>query len=247
MHMFEFLWTNVLYLPLYNALIFFYSISPGPDMGLALIFLTVAVRVVLLPFSIRSARSEHRMERLQPRIDELRQRYKYDVQKQREAIKSLLGKNSIGVMSTFVSLLFQILIFVVLYTIFSSGLQEIGRNHIYEWNLHPGVIDPYFFNWFNLIVPNNFASLFAAGVVLLHQALRKVKHISEASTVEKALIFGLPIGTYAATIVLPSAKAIFIAVSVIFSLWIRFVKWIVTRYIVKDEKLKKSVEDLWTN
>ncbi len=245
--MFEFIWTNVLYLPLYNLLMFFYTISPGPDMGLGLIFFTVFIRVVLLPLSIRSARSEHRMERLEPAIDAIKERYRNNVQKQREVIKSILAKNRIGVMSALISIAFQLLIFIVLYTIFSSGLQEIGRNTIYSWNLHPKYIDPNFFDWFNLIIPNQLASLFAAGVVLLHQSLRRVKHISEASTVEKALIFGLPIGTYLAVAILPSAKAIFIATSVLFSIWIRLVKWIVIKYVIKEEKLKKSIDDLWTN
>lgn len=245
--MFEFIWYDILYQPLYNALIFFYTISPGKDMGLAVIFLTVAIRVVLLPFSIRSARSEHRLERLKPTIDELKVQYKYDVEKQRIAIKRLLHKNRIGVLSNVASLVFQLGVFIILYKIFSSGLQPIGHNVIYHFNIKPGVIDPYFFDWFNLIIPNTTASLFAAGVVFFHQAIRRVRHISEASTIDKALLFGLPLGTYLATIVLPSAKALFIATSVIFSLWIRLVKWVVVRYLVKDETLKQNVEDLWTS
>ncbi len=216
-------------------------------MGLAVIFLTVAIRVVLLPFSIRSARSEHRLERLKPSLDELKVQYKYDVEKQRIATKRLLHKNKIGVLSNMASLVFQLGVFIILYKIFSSGLQPIGHNVIYQFNLKPGVIDPYFFGWFNLIIPNPAASLFAAGVVFFHQAIRRVRHISEASTIDKALLFGLPLGTYLATIVLPSAKALFIATSVIFSLWIRLVKWIVVRYMVKDETLKQNVEDLWTS
>lgn len=245
--MFSFIWYDVLYQPLYNALMFFYTISPGKDMGLAVIFLTVAVRVVLLPFSIRAARSEHRLERLEPLLQEIKVQYKYDVEKQREAIKRLLRRNHIGIFSNFFSLLFQLGVFIILYKIFSSGLQLIGHNKLYAFNLNPGVIDPNFFDWFNLIVPHTGASLFAAGVVFFHQALRKVKNIGDASTIDKALLIGLPIGTFLATIVLPSAKAVFIATSVVFSLWIRLVKWFVKRFFLKDEQLKQSIDDLWTN
>ncbi len=242
----QFVWYDGLYEPLYNLLIFFYAVSPGKDMGLAVIFLTISIRVVLLPFSIRSARSEHRLERLQPLIDQIKVRYKYNVQKQREAIKSLLQRNKIGVMSNFLSLVFQLVILVVLYSIFSSGLQTIGHNELYGFMPDPGVIDPYFLGWFNMIVPNTYASLFAAAVVFFHQAIRKVKHYHEASTIDKALLIGLPIGTYLATIILPSGKAVFIATSVVFSLWIRLIKWIVVKFI-QDEKLKSSVNDLWTS
>lgn len=247
MSILQFFWYDIFYEPLYNALIFFYTISPGKDMGLAVIFLTVAIRVCLLPLSIRSARSEHRLDRLKPVIDEIKIRFRYDIQKQREATKTLLHKNKIGVFANMVALLFQAVILVVLYSIFSSGLQPVGHNIFYSFNLDPGFIDPYFLDWFNLIIPNQYASLFAAGVVFLHQGLRKVKHLHEASTIDKALMFGLPIGTYLATIVLPSGKAVFIATSICFSLWIRLIKWIVVKFMVKDEKLKASVEDLWTN
>lgn len=244
--MLDFFWYDLLYKPLYNALIFFYGISPGKDMGLAVIFLTVSIRVFLLPFSIRAARSEHLLERLDPVIQKIKKRYKYDIQKQKEAIKHLLRKNKIGIFSNFFSIAFQILIFVILYKIFSSGLQQTGHNVLYSFNLNPGVIDPMFFGWFNLIIPNQGASIFAGIVVLFLQGAKKIRNFSEASTLEKALIFGLPLGTYAATIVLPSAKAIFIATSALFSLWIRLIKWTVLK-IMKDDELKENVNDLWTN
>lgn len=245
--MFEFIFYDLLYIPLYNLLIFLYTISPGKDMGLAVIFLTIVIRVVLLPFSIRAARSEHKLQRLQPVIDEVKTRYKYDIQKQREALKKLLKKNHIGVFSNVFSLAFQILFFVVLYSIFSSGLQPLGHNIIYGWNLDPGVIDPIFMNWFNLIVPNQTVSLIAAGVVLLHQAMRKMGQTEEMTTIDRALLFGLPIGTYLATALLPSAKGLFIITSVIFSMWIRLIRWFVVKYVIKDEQLKQNVEQLWTN
>ncbi len=216
-------------------------------MGLAVIFLTLFIRVLLLPFSIRAARSEHRLKKLQPEFEEIKHRFKYDVQKQREAIKKILKDNKIGVLSNVFSLLFQLLFFIVLYTIFSSGLQEVGKNQLYGFALNPGVIDPFFLDWINLILPHNGVSLFAAAVVFLHQAIRKVGNLGDASTLEKALIFGLPLGTYFATIVLPSAKGIFIATSVLFSMWLRLVRWVITKYVIKDEELKENIKSLWTN
>lgn len=246
--MINFLWHDLLYVPLYNILVFFYSITPGQDMGLAVIFLTVLIRVLLLPVSIRAAQAEHRMERLRPLLDDLRQRHKYNLQKQREATKKLLQRNKIGIYSNFFSLIFQGLFFFVLYKIFSSDLQPSVINAIYNFNFHPGeYIDPYFLERLNLIQPSNAASLFAAAVVFFHQAIRKVPHYSEASTIDKALLFGLPIGTYIAVVFLPSSKALFIATSVLFSLWIRLIKWVVVKFLLKDKKLKDSIDNIWTS
>ncbi|MBI2410956.1 MAG: YidC/Oxa1 family membrane protein insertase [Candidatus Kerfeldbacteria bacterium] len=251
--MFNFIWYEILYKPLYNLLITMYVISPpykeigGGDMGLAVIFLTILIRIVLLPFSIRSARSEHRLERLQPVFDEIKSKYRYNLERQRIATRQLLRQNNIGIFSNLFSLLFQILFFVVLYKIFSSGLQPGGHNTFYPITPRPKIIDPYFLGKLNLIVPSQAASLVAAFVIFFQQAIRRVKHISEASVIDKVLLFGLPLGIYFATIVLPASKALFITTSVIFSLWMRLIRGIVLKYVVKDEKLKENIKDLWTS
>lgn len=245
--MFDFLWYDLLYKPLYNLLIFFYTISPGLDMGLGIIFLTIFIRLLLLPLSIRGARAEYRLERIHPLIEQTKRRYKHNIEKQKIKIRELLRGNRIGIFSNLFALGFQILFFVVLYRIFSSGLQLGGHNVLYAFNLVPEEIDPAFFGRFNLVHTHMRASLFAAGVVFLQQAIRRVRHIDEASTVEKVLLFGLPIGTYIAVIYLPSSKAVFIATSVIFTLWLRFIKWIIVRFFLRDDEVKKNLNQLWTS
>lgn len=247
--MISFIWHDLLYVPLYNLLLFFYAIQPESwrDMGLAVIFLTIFMRVVLLPFSIRAARSEHKMNLIRPIIAEIKERYKYDLQKQRDAVKALLRKNRIGVFSNVVSLIFQILVFVVLYDIFSSGLQPIGKNEVYGFIPETGVIEPWFLDRLNLIVPSVKTSLVASGVVLFNQALKKASNFQEITTLDKALVIGLPVGTFLATVILPSAKAIFLATSVTFTLWIRLVRWVMLKYVVKDDELKENIEQLWKN
>ncbi len=243
--MIEFLWHDLIYLPLYNLLIFLYSISPGPDVGLALIFLTVLIRLALLPFSIRSARTELRLEKIKPILDQIRHRYRYNIEKQREATRRLLKKNKIGIYSNFFSIVFQLFFFYILYKIFSSGLQPGGYNQLYNFNVHPEVINTFFIHRIDLVHPQSFLSFLAAAIVFLHQGVRRVRHISEATTLDKVLLFGLPIGIYIATIFLPSSKALFVITSACFSLWIRFMKWLVVRFFLKDEELKQTVDDLW--
>lgn len=218
-------------------------------MGVAVIFLTLAIRIVLLPFSIRAAQSEYRMDKVRPEIEKIRHRYRHDIEMQRRATKEILHENKIGIFSNLLSLGFQILVFLVLYSIFSSGLQLIGKNVLYPFNLDPGVITPYFLNRFSMISPDAKISVFAALVVFLSQLLKaRRRRMDESTSIDKALLVGLPIGTYLATIVLPSAKALFIAASVVFSLWLRAIRWLVFRYIVKDdEELKENVEKIWTN
>ena len=52
--------------------------------GLAIIVLTILVRVVLLPLGIKQIRSMHNMQSLQPKIKALQAKYKGNKQKQQE-------------------------------------------------------------------------------------------------------------------------------------------------------------------
>lgn len=246
--MIEFLWYDLLYEPLYNVLIFLYSISPGRDMGIAVIMLTVLIRIVLLPLSIRGNRSEQKLEKLKPLIEEIKYRYRHDLDKQREAIRRMLSKNNISVFGNTMSLLLQLAFILVLYEIFSSGLQPFGHNVIYPFNRDPGIIDPNFLGRINMVVPNLWLSIIAAVVVLFGQAMRMRGKWAEATVTERILTIGIPIGIFFATVIIPSAKALFIITSSVFSQILRGISWLLLKYVVKEEgRLKQTIEDIWTN
>ena len=46
------------YNPIYNALVAFVALAPGYDVGIAVILLTISIRLVLLPFSLSAARTQ---------------------------------------------------------------------------------------------------------------------------------------------------------------------------------------------
>lgn len=75
------------YDPIYNALVALVAIVPGSDVGLAVIILTLIVRVILLPFSLSAARTQQAMKRLEPHVKELKEKYKDD--KERQAVETL--------------------------------------------------------------------------------------------------------------------------------------------------------------
>ena len=57
--------------------------------GLALIFFAIIVRIVLIPVNAKSKKGMMKMSRLQPRIQEIKDKYPNDQQKQNEAIQQL--------------------------------------------------------------------------------------------------------------------------------------------------------------
>ena len=92
--------------------------------GVALILFAIIVRLVLLPINAKSRKSMMKMTRLQPRIQEINEKYANDEQKKNEAIKKLQDEEgaSMGCGGCLWSLVPMLILFP-LYTIIRQPLQ----------------------------------------------------------------------------------------------------------------------------
>ncbi|MFA6520110.1 MAG: YidC/Oxa1 family membrane protein insertase [Candidatus Paceibacterota bacterium] len=66
------IWNAVLYQPLINALAFLVSVIPGGDIGVAVILLTILVKVLLFPLSQKSIESQAQMNILAPELNKIK-------------------------------------------------------------------------------------------------------------------------------------------------------------------------------
>lgn len=106
------------YNPIYNALVALIALVPWGDVGVAVIVLTIIIRVILLPFSISAARTQRAMKMLEPKIKALKETYKND--KEREAVETLALYKAAEV-NPFASILMvfiQIPVLLALYWVF---------------------------------------------------------------------------------------------------------------------------------
>jgi YidC/Oxa1 family membrane protein insertase len=93
-------------------LAFFYSIIPNT--GVAIILLTVAVRVVLFPLTAKQAKSMIAMQRVQPELKKLQAKYKNDRQKLSEETMKFYKENQINPLSGCLPLVLQLPIWIAL-------------------------------------------------------------------------------------------------------------------------------------
>lgn len=112
----------ILYQPLVNALVAFYNTVALHDLGLAIIFLTLAIRLVLFPFFHKSARQQTVMQALQPRLKAIQEEHKKDKVKQTEAMMALYRENQVNPFSGILFLFIQIPVLIALYNIFLHSL-----------------------------------------------------------------------------------------------------------------------------
>lgn len=112
----------ILYQPLVNALVFFYNTIAFEDLGIAIIFLTLAIRLILYPLFHKGARQQTMMQKLQPQLKAIQQEHKKDRAKQTEAMMALYKENKVNPFSGIFFLLIQIPVLITLYQIFLKSL-----------------------------------------------------------------------------------------------------------------------------
>ena len=78
------LFNQILYQPLFNGLIWLYNVIPGHDLGIAIIILTVLIRLIFYPLSQKAIRSQKAMAKLQPEIKEIRKKHRASFPKKTE-------------------------------------------------------------------------------------------------------------------------------------------------------------------
>lgn len=175
------LFNEILYRPLLNALVFLYNIIPGQDFGIAIIVLTVIVRLVLYPLSQKAIKSQKALQQMQPKIKEIQEKHKEDKEAQTKAIMEFYKENKVNPFSGCFPLVIQLLLLIALYRVFLDPLQGNGINGLYSFVSHPGEIDFLFLG----IIDLSQRSIFLAVLAGLFQFIQ-TKMIAPAKPSGKA-------------------------------------------------------------
>ncbi len=112
---------SAIYLPIYNALVFFVDVVPTHDIGIAVIIVTIIVRIILYPLAKRAIKSQMAMKAVQPDIEELKKKYKDKPEEQGRAMFALYRERKVNPFSGFLLLLIQLPILLGLYWVFAQG------------------------------------------------------------------------------------------------------------------------------
>ncbi len=144
-----------LYQPLFNLLILLYVYLPGSDLGIAVIVLTILVRLLFYPLSVKSIKTQEAMNRIQPRLEEIKKKFKDDIQKQSAKMMALYKEYNISPWSNLLLMLVQIPVIIALFQVFSRGFgPEILKLNLYSFVAVPNLSSPTLLGILNLTQPN---------------------------------------------------------------------------------------------
>lgn len=111
---------QVLYVPIYNLLVFLVGISPSGDVGLAVIGATLIVKLAVLPLSLSAVRTQKAMKLVEPKVKKLQEELKNDKEKQAKELFALYKKYQINPLASFLTLIIQIPVLIALYWVFKN-------------------------------------------------------------------------------------------------------------------------------
>ena len=106
--------------------------------GWALVLFTVVIKLIMLPFQMKSKKSMMRMSRFQPMIKEIQTRYKNNQVKMNEELQRLYAEEGVNPMS---GCLWSFLPFPILIALYSIIRQPITRFMMLTTTAMQGVID----------------------------------------------------------------------------------------------------------
>jgi YidC/Oxa1 family membrane protein insertase len=234
---------SILYKPLLNGLILLYQYIPGHDFGIAVIVLTLIIRLVLHPSSIRGVRSQRALTKLQPKIQEIQKEYKDDKNKQTKLLMELYQKEKINPFSGCLPMLLQLPVLIALYQVFLRGLNpESLSGSLYAFVNNPGLINFSFLGIITLTDPNIFLALLAGALQFYQLKISTVpkqkaqtKESDFSKTMQSQMIYFFPLFTVYIIWQFGSIIGLYWIVSILFS--------IAEQYIVKREQ-KQQIQKI---
>lgn len=229
-----YLWHTFLYDPVLNALIAFYN-GPGmQNLGVAVIELTVVLRVFLLPLTIVSIRTRRRYDELREKIHSVEVTFKNDSVRRKEVIRSLLHQYHINPWAKASAISIQFIALVVLYRVFVDAVKKNDFTGLYSWNHGPDFLNRTFLG-FDLAVHSIFWAGLVAVVLYLDLWVEQRRHRATLTNGDVVYRVAFPLTFGLVLYALPSGKSVFVLTSLFFSIIIETLRRLFTHTKKGDE------------
>jgi len=158
------LYNEILFRPILNLLIWLYVTLPGADLGIAIIVLTIIIKLILYPFTVAQIKQQRALQSMQPKIAEIRNRLKGDKEAQAKELMELYRKDKVNPAASCLPLVIQLPVFIALYQALGVGLKSQALTALYSFVPNPGTVHAMLFGFLDLTKPNYILAVLAAGV-----------------------------------------------------------------------------------
>ncbi len=261
--MFTQIYNTVLYEPIFNAMIWLYNVMPGHDMGVAIILLTLFIKIILFWPSLSALKSQKKLQETQPKIAEIREKYKDNKEELGKKLMEFYKENKVNPFSSCLPLIIQLPILIALYRAFLHGLQIDPTTHMlaaeqvdhlygYLREIYSTTpIDVTLFGWVDLGKSHNIIFALVSGVAAFFQARTMQakrapvktagsKDEDTAAAVNRQMMYLMPVLTVVFGYQFPAGLTLYWLTSTLFSLGQQLYFFRVRKSWKKDDADPKS-------
>ena len=171
----NFIWHTFFFDPIYNSLVFFIDVIGNGDVGLAIICTVILVKTVILPISLKAARTQLAMRELEPKLAKIKEDYKDKREIQATKTMELFKEAKVNPLSSILLLFIQIPIVIALYFAVSSGggikLPAINTALLYSFIPNPEFVNMIFLGFMDITAKSLPLALLAGITQFIHTKL----------------------------------------------------------------------------
>lgn len=218
-------WRAVFYQPILNLLVAIYHLVG--DMGIAIILLTLLFKFVLYPLSRQALKSQRALQQLQPKVDELRKKYKDQKDVMSRELMALYQREKVSPFSSCLPLLVQLPLLIALYQVFMSGLNSGSLDLLYPFVPNPGHLSPTTLGLWDLTQGSIVLAVMAGAAqywqskMLVHTppAVKAAGSKDEgmAAVMNKQMLYMMPVLTIVLGSRLPSGLVLYWLINILFT------------------------------
>lgn len=230
-----YLYHVILYQPLINALVFLYQSIAFEDLGVAIIMLTVIIRVIFLPLFQKAMRQQTVIQTLRPELEKIDKEYEGDLEKKGRAQMELYKKHQVNPFSMFFILFLQIIILIPLFQIFYDAPGSLSPKEFYSFISAPEVFNHSFLGVIDLKV-QSLVLIIIASLLQYVQTKLNLSVQKNVTPMSKNLAIIGPVIIVAVLWSAPSAVWLYLLASNLFSL----IQQIVVNRQLKEGELKQA-------
>jgi YidC/Oxa1 family membrane protein insertase len=218
------LFNEILYKPLFNALIGLYNTVALEDLGLAIIFLTIFIRVVFFPLFHASLRHQRLTQELQPHIKEIQKKHKDNKEAQTKAVLELYAHYKANPLTPIILILVQLPVLFVLFKIFNGGVTQESLSLLYSFVHEPKTIHYTLLGLIDLGEKSFYITALATGLQYLQSKLslpplKPGQELNQAEKIGRNMVYIGPVITAVVLFNLPAAIGLYWLTTTIFSIF----------------------------
>ena len=215
---------NYIYQLFFNILVLVYEglaeFVADPDMGVAVIVLALIVRFFMLPVTLRSRANNEDKEEIGRRYAELKRRFKdSDPIRYMEEKKKLVKAEKSTIRSEMLNLAIQVLIALILFKIFATGIKGSDLPLLYSWVPEPELpFNLVFMDTIDLTKPSLQLNIITSVLLFIVEFLHNTFSPFEPSKSDRLMQYIVPIGVFVYLYTMPAGKKLFFIASLAFSI-----------------------------